>query len=73
MISGNLSGMRGYKGPNIAIVSACATGNRHCIGEAARMIEYGDADIMIAGVVPNPPFHPGCGWLLCCPSLVNTQ
>ena len=48
MISGNLSIMYGYKGPNIAIVSACATGN-HSIGEAARMIEYGDADIMIAG------------------------
>ena len=48
MISGNLSIMYGYKGPNIAIVSACATGN-HSIGEAARMIEYGDADIMVAG------------------------
>ena len=48
MISGNLSIMYGYKGPNIAIVSACATAT-HSIGDAARMIEYGDADIMIAG------------------------
>jgi hypothetical protein len=38
----------GFKGPNIAIVTACTTG-LHCIGEAGRMIEYGDADVMIAG------------------------
>ncbi len=48
MISGNLSIMYGYKGPNIALVSACSTGT-HSIGDAARLIEYGDADIMIAG------------------------
>lgn len=48
MISGNLSIMYGYKGPNIAIVSACSTGT-HSIGDAGRLIEYGDADIMIAG------------------------
>src|SRR3989344_4534411 len=48
MISGNLSIMFGLKGPNIAIVTACTTG-RHSIGDAARMIEYGDADIMVAG------------------------
>ena len=48
MISGNLSIMYGYRGPNIAIVTACSTGT-HCIGDAARYIEYGDADIMIAG------------------------
>jgi 3-oxoacyl-[acyl-carrier-protein] synthase II len=48
MISGNLSIMLGLKGPNIAIVTACTTGT-HSIGEAARMIEYGDADVMIAG------------------------
>ena len=40
--------MYGYKGPNIALVSACSTGT-HCIGDAGRLIEYGDADIMIAG------------------------
>lgn len=48
MISGNLSIMKGIKGPNIAIVTACTTG-AHNIGEAARMIQYGDADVMIAG------------------------
>lgn len=48
MISGNLSIMLGLKGPNIAIVTACTTGT-HAIGNAARMIAYGDADIMIAG------------------------
>lgn len=48
MISGNLSILYGYKGPNIAIVSACSTGT-HSIGDAGRLIEYGDADIMIAG------------------------
>ncbi|PKO94259.1 MAG: beta-ketoacyl-[acyl-carrier-protein] synthase II [Betaproteobacteria bacterium HGW-Betaproteobacteria-10] len=48
MISGNLSIIYGFKGPNIAHVSACTTGT-HSIGEASRMIEYGDADVMIAG------------------------
>lgn len=48
MISGNLSIMFGFKGPNVSMVTACTTGT-HCIGEAGRIIEYGDADIMIAG------------------------
>ncbi len=48
MISGNLSIMFGLKGPNLAMVSACTTGT-HCIGESARLIEYGDADVMVAG------------------------
>jgi len=48
MVSGNLSIMKGFRGPNISIVSACTTGT-HNIGDAARMIMYGDADIMIAG------------------------
>ncbi|MDZ4313675.1 MAG: beta-ketoacyl-ACP synthase II [Azonexus sp.] len=48
MISGNLSIIYGFKGPNIAHVSACTTGT-HSIGEASRIIEYGDADVMIAG------------------------
>lgn len=48
MISGNLSIMFGLKGPNIALVTACTTGT-HSIGEAARIIEYGDADVMVAG------------------------
>ncbi len=48
MISGQLSIMLGLKGPTFAIVSACTTGT-HSIGEAGRLIEYGDADVMIAG------------------------
>ena len=48
MISGNLSIQYGFKGPNIALVTACTTGT-HSIGEAARIIEYGDADVMVAG------------------------
>jgi 3-oxoacyl-[acyl-carrier-protein] synthase II len=48
MISGNLSIALGAKGPNLAIVTACATGT-HSIGDAARLIEYGDADVMFAG------------------------
>lgn len=48
MISGNLSIKYGFKGPNIAIVTACTTGT-HNIGEAARIIAYNDADVMIAG------------------------
>jgi 3-oxoacyl-[acyl-carrier-protein] synthase II len=48
MISGHVSIKFGYTGPNMAIVTACTTG-LHCIGEAGRLIEYGDADVMIAG------------------------
>lgn len=48
MISGNLSIKYGLKGPNFAIVTACSTGT-HNIGDASRLIKYGDADIMIAG------------------------
>lgn len=48
MISGNLSIMYGFKGPNLAMVTACSTAT-HSIGDAGRLIEYGDADVMIAG------------------------
>ncbi|BBP43809.1 beta-ketoacyl-ACP synthase II [Thiosulfativibrio zosterae] len=48
MISGNLSIMHGLKGPNLAISTACATGT-HSIGDAARLIQFGDVDVMVAG------------------------
>lgn len=48
MISGHVSIRFGFQGPNMAIVTACTTG-LHCIGEAGRLIEYGDADVMVAG------------------------
>ncbi|MBB5017648.1 3-oxoacyl-[acyl-carrier-protein] synthase II [Chitinivorax tropicus] len=48
MVSGNLSIHFGFKGPNYAMVSACTTA-AHCIGDAGRLIEYGDADIMVCG------------------------
>ncbi len=48
MIAGHVSMRFGFKGPNIAIVTACTTG-LHCIGEGGRMIEYGDADVIVAG------------------------
>jgi 3-oxoacyl-[acyl-carrier-protein] synthase II len=48
MISGHVSIKLGYTGPNLSIVTACTTG-LHCIGQSARLIQYGDADVMIAG------------------------
>jgi len=60
MISGNLSIMYGLKGPNIAMVTACTTGT-HSIGEAARIIAYGDADVMLAGGAEMATTHTGLG------------
>ncbi|MEN8133239.1 MAG: beta-ketoacyl-ACP synthase II [Pseudomonadota bacterium] len=60
MASGNLSIMYGMKGPNISIVTACSTGT-HNIGEAARMIVYGDADVMVAGGAEMATCHLGIG------------
>jgi 3-oxoacyl-[acyl-carrier-protein] synthase II len=48
MVAGNLSIMYGLRGPNLALATACSTAT-HSIGEAGRLIEYGDADVMIAG------------------------
>ena len=68
MISGHVSMRYGFKGPNLAIVTACTTG-LHCIGEAGRMIEYGDADVMIR-VHRVATGH----WGLCCHAcLVDAQ
>lgn len=63
MIAGNLSIMFGYKGPNIAIVTACTTAT-HSIGNSARMIEYGDADIMVSGG-RRIMYNTTCGWWFC--------
>ncbi|RKZ54009.1 MAG: beta-ketoacyl-[acyl-carrier-protein] synthase II [Candidatus Parabeggiatoa sp. nov. 3] len=60
MIAGNLSIRYGFKGPNYAIVTACSTGT-HSIGNAARMIEYGDADVMIAGGAEMASSEMGIG------------
>ena len=60
MISGNLSVHFGLKGPNYAIVTACATGT-HSIGGAARLIEYGDADVMVAGGAEMATTSTGLG------------
>jgi 3-oxoacyl-[acyl-carrier-protein] synthase II len=53
MVAGNISIKYGFKGPNFSIVTACASGT-HNIGDAARIIEYGDADVMIAGGAEMP-------------------
>ncbi|RUA05817.1 MAG: beta-ketoacyl-[acyl-carrier-protein] synthase II [Gammaproteobacteria bacterium] len=60
MISGNLSVKYGLKGPNFAIVTACTTGT-HNIGDASRLIEYGDADVMIAGGAEMSTTNCGLG------------
>ncbi len=71
MISGNLSIMCGYKGPNISLVSACSTGT-HSIGDAGRLIEYGDADIMIAGGSEGCISKLGLGGF-CAPRALSTR
>ncbi|MDH5327369.1 MAG: beta-ketoacyl-ACP synthase II [Gammaproteobacteria bacterium] len=60
MISGNFSIMFGLKGPNLAITTACTTGT-HCIGDAGRLIEYGDADVMVAGGAEMACSYTGLG------------
>jgi len=60
MISGNFSVLKGMRGPNFAVVSACATAN-HNIGESARIIRTGDAEVMIAGGAEYPISPTGLG------------
>ncbi|MDR2636870.1 MAG: beta-ketoacyl-ACP synthase II [Zoogloeaceae bacterium] len=71
MISGNLSIHFGFKGPNIALVSACTTGT-HSIGEAARIISFGDADIMVAGGAEGCVSPLGVGGF-CAPRALSTR
>ncbi len=60
MVAGNLSIRYGFKGPNYAMVTACSTG-AHCISNAARMIERGDLDVMIAGGAEFATSYTGLG------------
>jgi len=71
MISGNLSILKGYKGPNLSLVSACATGT-HSIGDAGRLIEYGDAEVMIAGGAEGCVSKLGLGGF-CAPRALSTR
>lgn len=68
MAAGHLSIRYGFTGPNIAIVTACTTGT-HSIGQAARMISYGDADIMVAGGTEMATCPLGVGGFVACRAL----
>jgi 3-oxoacyl-[acyl-carrier-protein] synthase II len=68
MVSGLISIQFGLKGPNVSMVSACAT-STHCIGDAGRMIEYGDADIMVAGGAEATVNELGVGGFAACKAL----
>jgi 3-oxoacyl-[acyl-carrier-protein] synthase II len=68
MVAGLISIEFGVKGPNVAMVSACTT-STHCIGDAGRMIEYGDADIMIAGGAEACVNELGIGGFCACKAL----
>ena len=68
MISGHVSIQYGLKGHNIAIVNACNTGT-HNIGQAARMIAYGDADVMVTGGAEMETTSLGLGGFAACRAL----
>jgi 3-oxoacyl-[acyl-carrier-protein] synthase II len=68
MVAGMISIMYGLKGPNVSMVSACTTA-AHCIGDAARFIEYGDADVMIAGGAEATVSMAGIGGFCACKAL----
>ena len=70
MISGNLSIMYGLRGPNIAITTACTTGT-HNIGASARMIAYGDADVMVCGGAEMATTPLGLGGFRCGSCTIN--
>jgi 3-oxoacyl-[acyl-carrier-protein] synthase II len=68
LISGQVSIRHGFKGPNHAVVTACSTG-AHAIGDAARLIQYGDADVMLAGGAENPICAVGIAGFNACKAL----
>ncbi|MBL8510361.1 MAG: beta-ketoacyl-ACP synthase II [Betaproteobacteria bacterium] len=68
MVAGMISIQFGLKGPNVSMVSACST-SAHCVGEAARMIEYGDAEVMIAGGAESTVNMSGVGGFCSCKAL----
>ena len=68
LISGQISIRHGFKGPNHAVVTACSTG-AHAIGDAARLIQYGDADVMLAGGAENPICEVGIAGFNACKAL----
>jgi 3-oxoacyl-[acyl-carrier-protein] synthase II len=68
LISGHVSIRFGFKGPNHAVVTACATG-AHAIGDAARLIQWGDADVMVAGGAESPICEIGIAGFNACKAL----
>jgi 3-oxoacyl-[acyl-carrier-protein] synthase II len=68
MVAGMISILYGFKGPNVSMVSACTT-SAHCVGDAARFIEYGDADVMIAGGSEATISMAGIGGFCSCKAL----
>ena len=68
MVAGMISIQYGFKGPNVSMVSACTT-SAHCVGDAARFIEYGDADVMIAGGAEATISMSGIGGFCSCKAL----